>query len=264
MSQSLSRRSGGASLLDHAVLSARFFFPRRAKVEPAFWVETRDGERLACFRSAPHPGAPTVVYFHGNGEVVSDMLPAFPAWMTSLGCNVLLAEYRGYGMSSGQPALVAQLDDVGALLDAIAVADEKLVLFGRSLGSVYALEAARRRPAAAALVLESGIFEVAERVRLRVSAADLGATEQELEAELAHYFDPTATLAGFRGRTLVLHTRGDTIVGAHHAERLHAAARGPKELVLFDDGGHNDIFWRNREAYMASVAALVRAASTPT
>ncbi|NOU30540.1 MAG: alpha/beta hydrolase [Polyangiaceae bacterium] len=246
------------SMLDHAALSARFFFPRRAKVDPAFWVDTHDGERLACFRATPHPGAPTVVYFHGNGEVVSDMLPAFPSWMASLGCNVVLAEYRGYGMSTGMPALVSQLDDVGTLLDAIDVPDERLVLFGRSLGSLYAIEGARRRPGAAALVLESGIFDVGERVRLRVSAADVGATEEELDAELARYFDPVGSLAAFRGHTLVLHTRHDTIVAAHHAESSHAAAREPKKLVLFDDGGHNDIFWRNREAYMAAVAELLR------
>lgn len=246
------------SMLDHAALSARFFFPRRAKVEPAFWVDTHDGERLACFRATSHPSAPTVVYFHGNGEVVSDMLPAFPTWMASLGCNVVLAEYRGYGMSTGAPALVSQLDDVGALLDAIDVPDEKLVLFGRSLGSLYALEGARRRPGAAGLVLESGIFDAGERVRLRVSAADVGATEEELDAELARYFDPVGSLAAFRGHTLVLHTLHDSIVAAHHAESLHAAAREPKRLVLFEEGGHNDIFWRNREAYMAAVAELLR------
>ena len=52
-----------------------------------------------------HPDAKTVIYFHGNGEVVADYLPSFPEWITRAGCNVLLAEYRGYGMSSGTPAL---------------------------------------------------------------------------------------------------------------------------------------------------------------
>jgi fermentation-respiration switch protein FrsA (DUF1100 family) len=248
-----------ASILDHAALSSRYFFPRRAQLEHPFYVDTADGERLACFRATPHPGAPTVVYFHGNGEVVSDMLPAFATWMEAAGCNLVLAEYRGYGMSTGSPGLVAQLDDVGAILAAVDVPDERLVLFGRSLGSLYAIEGVRRRPSAAALVLESGIFDVGERVRMRVSAADLGTTEEALAAELAKHFDPARSLAHFQGRTLVLHTRDDAIVDVSHGERLFDAAREPKTRALFDTGGHNDIFGQNRAGYIRAVGELLGA-----
>lgn len=246
------------SLLDRAAVTERYFFPRRVTFADPFEVTASDGSTLACFRRISDPRAPTVVYFHGNGEVVADMLPEFSDWMTAVGVNVVLAEYRGYGTSTGTPALVGMLDDVGALLDAIEVPDERLVLFGRSVGSIYAIEGARRRPAAAALVIESGIYDVAERVRLRVTAADLGVTEAELDRELARYFDRAEALASFRGRTLVMHTRQDSLVGVSHAERLHAAVREPKRLVVFEEGGHNDIFWRNRVAYTAAVEQLLR------
>ncbi len=247
------------SILDHPAIAERYFFPRRAGFADPFEVTAADGSRLACFRAISDPRAPTVVYFHGNGEVVADMLPDFPAWIGAAGANVVLAEYRGYGISSGTPALVGMLDDVGAVLDAIDVSDDRLVLFGRSVGSIYALEGARRRPHAAGLVIESGIFDVAERVRLRASAAELGVTEQAFTAELARCFDHAAVLARFTGRTLVLHTRHDALVGVAHAERLHAAAREPKTLQVFEEGGHNDIFWRNHAAYVAAVADLLHA-----
>jgi hypothetical protein len=247
------------SLLDHPTLSARYFFPRRASFASPFDVVTADGARLACYRGGDDPARPTVVHFHGNGEVVADLLPDLPGWLAPLGCDVVIAEYRGYGLSTGTPGLTAMLADVGAVVDALGVPAQRLIFYGRSVGSIYAVEAARRHPAAAGLILESGIFDVAERVRLRVTAADLGASEAELDAELARRFDHGAALAGFGGRTLVLHTRHDEIVDCSHGLRLHAAAREPRTLCLFDDGGHNDIFARNQRAYVAAVAALIRA-----
>ena len=80
---------------------------------------------------------------------------------------------------------------------------------------------------------------------------------EELEAELRVYFDYARKLAGFQGQTLILHTRFDELVPAHHAERLHAAAREPKQLHIFDHGGHNDIFYRNQAAYMQLVEAFI-------
>ncbi len=38
---------------------------------------------------------------------------------------------------------------------------------------------------------------------------------------------------------------------------LHAAAPEPKTLHIFDQGGHNDIFYWNRAAYMRLVEAFL-------
>src|SRR5215470_10038677 len=96
-----------STMLDHPLVSSRYFFPRREAFPNPHWVDAADGSRLACSYHAVNPAAITVVYFHGNGEVVADYLPGFPDWLRQAGYNVLLAEYRGYGMSTGQPALVS-------------------------------------------------------------------------------------------------------------------------------------------------------------
>jgi fermentation-respiration switch protein FrsA (DUF1100 family) len=61
----------------------------------------------------------------------------------------------------------------------------------------------------------------------------------------------------FKGRTLILHAQHDELVPVHHAERLYAAAPEPKQLKIFERGGHNDIFMWNRDAYMALVESFV-------
>ena len=92
-----------------------------------------------------------------------------------MGWDLLLAEYRGYGGSTGEPLLGRMLDDVEAVLRA-AGPPERLVVFGRSVGSLFALEAVARCPGVAGLVLESAIADPLERLLLRVTPRELGVT----------------------------------------------------------------------------------------
>jgi pimeloyl-ACP methyl ester carboxylesterase len=219
-----------ARLLDHPILSSRMFYPRRDELPDPFWVETPDGTRLACHREAVAEDAPTVVFFHGNGELVADYLPDFPQLFRRLGCNTVLAEYRGYGRSTGRPGLQTMLEDVGAVLQAVGGPDSRLVLFGRSIGSLAAIRGVRLRPHAAALVIESGIFDAAARVDLRATPDELGVRADALAEAIARELDPVRALAPFTGRTLIMHTRHDDLVAVSHAERLFSTASDPKKL----------------------------------
>jgi pimeloyl-ACP methyl ester carboxylesterase len=250
---------GSGSLLDHPLLASRYFFPRRASIPSPLWVDAGDA-RLACaLHRVVDPDALTIVHFHGNGEVVADWLEDLPGPVAALGCNLLLAEYRGYGQSTGAPALGRMLDDVEAVVRA-AGPPERVVLFGRSVGSIFALEAAARFPQAAGLVIESGIADVLERLLLRVEPRELDATAEELEAAVAARLDHRRKIAAYRGPTLILHTLFDELVPVTHAERLAEWAGGPVTLELLDRGGHNTILAENAPAYLAALADLVAAA----
>ncbi len=82
--------------------------------------------------------------------------------------NVLLAEYRGYGMSAGHPALVGMLEDVSGILQILGLPDSQIVLFGRSIGSLYAVHGVSMHPQVAGLILESGVADITQRFFLRV------------------------------------------------------------------------------------------------
>jgi fermentation-respiration switch protein FrsA (DUF1100 family) len=248
-----------STVLDHPLVSSRYFFPRCEAFPQPYWVDAVDGSRLACAYHMVNPAAKTVIYFHDNGEIVADYLPSFPDWLGQAGYNVLLAEYRGYGMSTGQPALAGMLNDVSAIIRSLGLPEHHLVLFGRSLGSLYAVHGVFRHPQIAGVILESGIANIAERFFLRVQPEELGVPRTAILEELQRHFDYAAKLSGFQGQTLVLHTRHDELVHVHHAERLYAAAPEPKTLHIFDQGGHNDIFYRNRQAYMQLVETFLAA-----
>ncbi len=245
------------SILDHPELSARLFYPWPHRFPDPFYIEGEEG-KLGCWYNKEFPDGLTMVHFHGNGETVADYLDDFAPRIASLGVNLFLAEYRGYGMSEGEPKLAAMLADIPAIVSASGADPSRLVFFGRSLGSLYAVHAASLYPDAAGLFLESGIADPLERILLRVEPWQMETTLEELQAEVGRVLNQREKLAAFRGRTLVLHAMNDDIVPVTHGELLHAWANWPKELVIFERGDHNNIREVNREGYFRHLDMFLR------
>lgn len=237
--------------LDHPTVGERYFFPRREPIPDPFVVPV-PGADLHCRHAASESGF-TVVHFHGNGEVVADYDGGFRRALAQRGLGAVLGEYRGYGGSSGQPALVSMLDDALAVLDAVAVPPEKRILYGRSVGSIYALHAAANRPCHA-LVLESGIADPLQRILMRVRPQELGCTLEVLEAEAAEHLDHEAKLARVDAPVVVIHTVADSMVSFDHAQRLARWSGG--ELMALATGDHNTILAWHADAILDRVARL--------
>lgn len=239
-------------LLNHPLISARYFFPRPGACPNPFTVDCGDA-LLACYYHQLDPGARTLVHFHGNGEIIDDYLDQFVEVIADLGCNCLLVEYRGYGCSTGRAELAKMLDDVPKVIAALQQPPQQLVFFGRSVGSLFALEAVARYPDAAGLVLESGIADLLERLLLRVEPRELGVTFAQLEHAVNIHCSHRDKLKDFLGPVLVLHARHDSLVDISHGERLHQWAAGKKRLVVFPRGDHNDVMVVNAREYFAAL-----------
>jgi len=244
------------SILDHPTLSRRYFSPRPEAPADIFWIECTEA-RLACAYVAPYPAGLTLVHFHGNGEVVADFLPELAADLPALGVNVLFVEYRGYGASSGEPGLARLLDDVPFVVKSLPVPPSQLVAFGRSVGSLYAIELVHCFPEAAGLIIESGIADPLERILMRVRPEDLESTASQLAAEVRACLDPKAKLNAYTGPVLVLHAKEDTMVDPSHAIRNAGYARRGT-LRLLPEGDHNNIFEENREEYLAALSEFLK------
>lgn len=247
----------GNRFLDHPTLTSRYFYPWSNRFDEPFFVEG-DGFRLGCRYRCGHDGAPTIIHFHGNGETVADYIGEFEQQIAGLGANLLLAEFRGYGMSGGAPALAAMLDDVELVVKASGVPPERMVFFGRSLGSLYALHGAARFPQVAGLIIESGLADPLERILVRIEPHEVGATMEELKGAVKSCLNQQEKIAGFEGRVLVMHTRNDDLVSVSHAERLHAWANAPKQLLIFERGDHNTILSVNQASYFAAVGDFLK------
>ncbi len=244
------------SPLDHPVLSGGLFYPWANPFKDPFYVQC-EGYHLGCRYRKISSGAPTIIHFHGNGETVADYVGEFEEKIISLGANLLLAEYRGYGMSSGTPALVSMLADVAKIVTASEVDPKTIIFFGRSLGSIYAVHGAGLFPQAAGLIIESGIADPLERTLVRVEPWQLGTDLAGLQEAVDRDLDQRSKLASFQGRTLVMHTRNDDLLDVNHAERLYGWANQPKQLIIFERGNHNNIMDINKIAYFEAVETML-------
>lgn len=93
----------------------------------------------------------TIIMFHGNACHASDTLFTAEEMFKSLRCNVVVAEYRGYGVSQGSYASEQGLrKDAQAVLEAVLqdpyLSQTHIVLYGPSLGGAVALDLASRNP----------------------------------------------------------------------------------------------------------------------
>jgi pimeloyl-ACP methyl ester carboxylesterase len=250
------------SILDHPAISGRYLFPQPRYVDAPFTVEVA-GAELACYRRIIDPEKLTVVHFHGNGEAVADYVPGMANIFADLGLNSLFVEYREYGGSTGQARLVSMLGDGEAVINAAGLAPEGVIAFGRSIGSLYAIELVYRQPAVAGLILESGIADPAERFLTYADLRAAGVTESDVVAEVERYFDHEKKLSSYRNPFLVLHTENDGLIDISHAERNHQwAGSTEKRFVRFPLGNHNTIFGVNMRAYLAAVGDFVVALQT--
>ncbi|MEL6346982.1 MAG: alpha/beta hydrolase [Myxococcota bacterium] len=250
------------SILDHPIITRRYFFPRAGAPEQPWIVDVGDAQ-LSGWRASDSLDR-VVLFFHGNGEVVTDYLPWWPEQLAQMGASTALVEYRGYGGSTGTPLLSGMLDDGPRILDALGVSPERVVAFGRSVGSLYALHLASVTPNLGGLILESGIANVLERLLIRMSPRDLGCSLHEMEQAIQQRFDHDQKIRSYPGPTLILHADNDTLVDVSHAHRLAGWAGDRARCVIFNQGDHNSIFMENQDEYLAAVRDFLTSLPTPS
>jgi uncharacterized protein len=161
---------------------------------------------------------------------------------------VLIVEYRGYGLSQGTPSERGIGRDARAAYDHLmrerGIDPRRLVLYGESLGGAVAVDLAVRVPVGG-LVLENTFTSIADVGRALVPYLPM-------RLVLRDRYESLEKIGRLEAPLLVFHSRDDEIFPPHHAERLLAAARGPKQGVELR-GGHNDAFLVSRAAYEAAL-----------
>ena len=244
------------SILDHKTLSERYFLPLKQSFPNPYWVEF-DTHRLSCHYSDTHPDGKTIVMFHGENEIVPDFIESFLPDLEKLGFNIFLVEYRGYSMSTGLPSLVEMLDDVTTIIKATKKRLEDIIVFGRSVGAIYAIHAVSQMTKIGGLIIESGIADMFERVESKLDEGEV-ATFAELKEECVKHFNHKKKLASYRGPSLFLHTLKDQTISYKNSKLLHKWAHQPKDIKIFELGNHDSIMFMNSEEYFDALLDLTK------
>jgi len=216
--------------------------PHRSSTEPGFRdadlvrIPTAEGDVFALYAKAP-AGAPTLVYFHGNGEDLHDM-PGLVREFSAAGVGVYAIEYPGYGpMSDRAPTEAAVYAAASAALEhlqkRLSVPVSQTVLVGHSLGSGVAAEMARRG-AGARMVLISPYTSMVDMARLIapfLPARLLVRDRYDTEAKAKELGLPAMVIHGSEDEVIPV------AMGKRVAELLPEAT-----LRIVPGARHNDLF----------------------
>ncbi len=241
---------------DSDAFNQTLFFPRPISDAPPWnavdHVVDVDGAALHLrIHNGSHPSS-TVLFFHGNGEVVTDYDASASAFADA-GASLAVVDYRGYGKSTGKPMLRAIMLDAHAVLaSTLRLVDGHVIVMGRSIGSACANELYADPSAlperVRGFVLESGFTSIPRLAERR---------NMHAPAQVEPIFDPIAKLRRGAHPLLILHGARDTLVRPDEAEDAFAASGSTdKELVMLAGRGHNDISMAPE--YWSKLGAFIR------
>jgi len=234
------------ALLGYAVLilivQRRLAFPGTFRTSPRaapsvpqgvtqVWLDASFGRVEAWFlRAEGDAPRPTVIFAHGNGELIEDWLNEMER-LTAAGVDALLVEFPGYGHSQGRPSRATLRETFSLAFDWLAgredVDGDRIVAHGRSMGGGAAADLALDRPVRA-LILQSTFSSAAAIARQSFVPGFL----------VRDRFDNQRAVTSFTGPVLLMHGVGDNVIPYSHAEVL-ASTREGLEITQIDCA-HND------------------------
>ncbi len=235
--------------IDNLYVTSREFYPRKSAGS-----STPEGIEAILFPIDDHISisgrfcmyardAPTILFFHGNGEIAADYEDIGPKFGMECGVNLLALDYRGYGESSGTPSNSTMISDARALFPQVKKYLESqqistpIIVMGRSLGSASAIEIALHyETQLAGLVLESAYARVEPLLTLfgissqLIARMDLTSLENVVKMRNVHL------------PLLVLHGEDDSLIPAAHGRELFETSPAiNKKLIIIPDAEHNTI-----------------------
>ncbi|MEL6602005.1 MAG: alpha/beta fold hydrolase [Cyanobacteria bacterium J06614_10] len=190
----------------------------------------------------PHTKHPigTLIYFHGAGlNIGFNVTQAF--WLRQLGFNILLVEYRGYGLSDGRfPTEASLYQDAETALKYVTqvrdIPEKNVFLYGHSLGGAIAIDLATKHPQLAGLIVHNSFTSMAEMV-----SRSRYAHWFPVRWLLTQRFDSLNKVHQLQVPMLLMHAKGDPLIPVEMGEQLFQKAHSPrKELVLVDTNVHHN------------------------
>jgi len=262
----------GFLLLLHLMISPRLaesllFIPDRTDPGPPptlagvggedVTLATGDGVEVHAWWFEAEPGAPAVLFLHGNAGTIGDR--RFQAeGMLREGISSLLLSYRGYGRSEGSPSEEGVARDADAALAWIAEragGAGRVVVHGRSLGGAVGAPLAVRHPEVGGIILESTFTDLLEMAR-----AVYPFLPSFLLRRLRGHYDTRGAAAEITAPVLVIHGERDRLIPVEMGRALRDAAPGDARYWEVPGAGHNDLPWAAGAEYFSRVADFVREA----
>jgi alpha-beta hydrolase superfamily lysophospholipase len=215
-----------------------------------FFIETTDGARLNALRFTIENPKGIVLYYHGNagdlsrwGEITSFFL--------QFDYEVLVMDYRTYGKSTGTLNERELYKDASLFYDKAMewFSEEKIVVYGRSLGSTFAAHvAAENEPKQ--LILEAPFLSLEAVAKKRYWFLPI-------KPMLKYTFPTSEIIKGIKSPITIFHGMDDTVVPYENGALLQKIPSETEcKLVTITKGSHNDLI--NFSEYQEEIKRLLK------
>lgn len=243
------------SVFDSRQFNENLFFPRPDPIPgppdcEEIYVEVEEKINVHC-RRHPSPQARfSLLFFHGNGEVVSDyddIVGAFAA----LGAETIVCDYRGYGKSGGAPSLRNALEDAKVIYRYLRDNGQlrsDVCVMGRSLGAAPAIELCSKFSEISSCIIESGYADPVPLVERRGLRIDQTTPEEDA------LFNNSLKIKKVQCPLLIMHGEDDFLISPEEA-KLNYSQAGSKEktLIILEGVGHNDMMMAENGGYFSGM-----------
>ncbi len=252
------------SVLDQPRVLRYLFHPRfENSYRPAqanredVMIRVDEGVEVSASFHFAHPGAPVLLFFHGNGEIVSDY-DDLARFYNDIGINFFVVDYRGYGRSTGTPAVTSLLKDCHRVFDFVMDYMKKnsltgpLCVMGRSLGSASAIELGTARSNEFhCLIIESGFARISPLLK------NLGIDPDLIGFKQGQLIENVDKIKTFSNPCLVIHAEFDHIIPFSEGKALFdACGSSNKKILEIKDANHNDIFFQGMTSYLMHIKTI--------
>lgn len=232
-------------------------FRRTGATKEDFAVVAQDGVTLRGWKvRPPTPNGAWIIAFHGVSDNRTGVL-GLAEFLLRHGYSVVMMDSRAHGESGGAIATYGWIErhDTVAITNALISQENvrHLGAIGVSMGAAIALQSAAVEPRIEAVIAEDPfadlrevsydyaglhfspllgktIFRPATIFGLRAMARAGGFSPDDVSPVKAVLARPFSVL-------LICGTR-DVVIPCRHAEKIYAAARGPKELWVVEGAAH--------------------------
>jgi len=250
------------SIIDQPLLLQFIFYPRKDFTPcpvNGFDLSVPVGERtsISCRFFVEDNGWPWILFFHGNGEVVSDYDEIAPFYHQKK-INFVVADYRGYGSSTGVPTLTDLAQDAHLIFKGVKEElarknlRKDLWVMGRSLGSISALELAfHYQEEMKGLIIESGfpsVVRIMTHLGMPAHGMGLEKIDQVWLERIKKIFLPT----------LIIHGEQDSLVPIENAKDIYQhLGTQKKKLLIIPSATHNDIMLVGFKVYFNALQEFI-------
>ena len=195
-------------------------------------ITTSDNHNLLGWFYKKDISKKTILFFHGNAGSLENRIYKLNHF-ENLDLNFLIIAWRGFSGNSGKPNEKGLYEDARSAmswLESIGIKEEKVILYGESLGTAVAIEIAQNKKFAG-IVLESPFTSMVEMGKKYYSFFPVGLL-------LKDRYESISKIKNIRFPVLVMHGKKDRIVPFKMGKKIYDSANSPKFYYFSEYDDH--------------------------